>query len=213
MASFRDQMKVYESYWRDDPEFDSTETETALPHLPCPEITHEVMTHLARFAVAVNFGWPRDVPIVPTYAVGSQINRWLPAEYDWESAGSDGSSRWLAPGGTARRRAACDRQRFEICESASHGSRRRPVALDFGSSNSGCRGGRLAQRAEPTCYLTSATFAQLAQGGLTWEDSINSGRLVVTGYSVHPWELARAFRLLISADETSTHSSLTATIR
>jgi hypothetical protein len=58
--------------------------------------------------------------------------------------------------------------------------------------------------AGPTCYLTSATFAQLAHGGLSWEDSINSGRLVVAGNTVHPWELARAFRLLGSTDETAT---------
>ena len=31
LASFREQMKVYQSYWSDDPEFDSSETEQALP--------------------------------------------------------------------------------------------------------------------------------------------------------------------------------------
>ena len=62
----------------------------------------------------------------------------------------------------------------------------------------------LRSGAGPTCYLTSATFARLAHGGLSWEDSINSGRLVVAGNSVHPWELARAFRLLVSADEAAT---------
>jgi thioester reductase-like protein len=207
LASFRDQMKVYESYWRDDPQFDSTETETALPHLPCPQITHEVMTHLARFAVAVNFGWPREVPIVPTYAVGSQLSRWLPAECDWESAGSDGSSSVTNTGWKQR---ASELKHVNLQVTGRGGGqwhlildRARLVAVGVG----------LRSGAGATCYLTSATFAQLAQGGLTWEDSIASGRLVVAGNAVHPWELARAFRLLISADETSTHSSLTATIR
>ena len=78
LASFREQMKVYQSYWSDDPEFDSTATERACPHLPCPEITREVMARLARFAIEVNFGWPREASIVPTYTVGSQLSKWLP---------------------------------------------------------------------------------------------------------------------------------------
>ena len=60
--------------------------------------------------------------------------------------------------------------------------------------------------AGPTCYLTAETFSQLTQGGLSWDDSINSGRLVVAGNSVSPWELARAFRSLVSADVAVTES-------
>ena len=33
---FRTQMKTYQSYWRDDPEFDATNTQRAAPHRTCP---------------------------------------------------------------------------------------------------------------------------------------------------------------------------------
>jgi hypothetical protein len=57
----------------------------------------------------------------------------------------------------------------------------------------------------PTCYLTSATFARLARGELKLEDSINGGRLVVAGNSVHPSELARLLGDLMS-DERAPNS-------
>ena len=33
-------------------------------HLPCPEIDRAVMDRLTRFAIAANFGWPRETPLV-----------------------------------------------------------------------------------------------------------------------------------------------------
>ena len=35
---FREQMVIYGAYWRDDPEFDASNTRLAAPHLPCPEM-------------------------------------------------------------------------------------------------------------------------------------------------------------------------------
>ena len=69
LTSFRDQMKVYRSYWRDDPIFDSSNTDAALPDLPCPEMTREVLARLSKYALDVNFGWPKPQPIVPKFFV------------------------------------------------------------------------------------------------------------------------------------------------
>ncbi len=60
LEGFHEQMKVYQSYWSDDPEFDSTITETALPELPCPVVDREMMLRLVRYAINTNFGWPRE---------------------------------------------------------------------------------------------------------------------------------------------------------
>ncbi|MDR1478890.1 MAG: SDR family oxidoreductase [Planctomycetaceae bacterium] len=62
---FREQMEVYQAYWRDDPTFDRTNTESVLTELPCPEVTHEVLLRLAIFALENGFGWPKPQPVKP----------------------------------------------------------------------------------------------------------------------------------------------------
>ena len=72
-ATFREPMAIYQSYWSDDPQFDSSHTQAALPHIPCPQIDYDVMDRLIRFAIGANFGWPRKAPIVPAFEVRSQL--------------------------------------------------------------------------------------------------------------------------------------------
>lgn len=55
-AAFHDQLKIYQSYWRDDPAFDKTNTQWALPHLPCPTIDREMLMHMAPRAIEARFG-------------------------------------------------------------------------------------------------------------------------------------------------------------
>lgn len=50
-------MEVYHSYWKDDPEFDSTNTQAAVPHLPCPHVDREMLLRLARVAIERGFNW------------------------------------------------------------------------------------------------------------------------------------------------------------
>jgi thioester reductase-like protein len=53
---FIEGMKVYASYWRDDPTFDTTNTRAAAPHLPCPEMDAAFFTRMCAFAFESNFG-------------------------------------------------------------------------------------------------------------------------------------------------------------
>jgi hypothetical protein len=177
--SFREQMAIYQSYWSDDPEFDSTNTETALPHLPCPEVNAEVMDRLVRFAVGANFGWPRETPLVPQYEVATQLGPWLAAS----GGGPQGAGplRYVSlhvsgPGG-GQWHLVVDQERL--------------VGAGVGLQN----GNGL------TCYLTSDTFAQLTRGDTTLEDSIRAGLVVLAGNSVLPSELARLFGALASPRE------------
>jgi thioester reductase-like protein len=52
---FYEHMRVYDSYWRDDPIFDASHTRRAAPHLPCPHIDLAMLNHLSRTAIDMRF--------------------------------------------------------------------------------------------------------------------------------------------------------------
>jgi nucleoside-diphosphate-sugar epimerase len=58
LESFRKQMEIYQSYWRDDPRFDDAHRAAAVP-LDCPEMDADMLMRLARFAIQSNFGRAR----------------------------------------------------------------------------------------------------------------------------------------------------------
>ena len=64
LTTFSGQMGVYKSYWKDDPEFDMTNTIQAAPHLPPPMMTHDTLLTLVRYAMQSNCGWPLPKPTV-----------------------------------------------------------------------------------------------------------------------------------------------------
>src|SRR5208283_1055645 len=71
--TFRDQLGIYGAYWRDDPQFDMTNTFRAAPHLPCPELDREMMSQLARFAIDANFGRVRRAKRKPEFDLHGQM--------------------------------------------------------------------------------------------------------------------------------------------
>ena len=50
-------MEVYHSYWKDDPEYDSTNTQNACPDLPCPHVDRDMLVRLAKIAIDKSFNW------------------------------------------------------------------------------------------------------------------------------------------------------------
>ena len=71
--TFRDQLGIYRPYWRDDPQFDMTNTLRAAPHLPCPKLDREMMSRLARFAIDTNFGHVRRAKHKPEFEVHDHV--------------------------------------------------------------------------------------------------------------------------------------------
>lgn len=59
---FYEHIRVYNSYWRDDPTFDCTNTIEAAPHLPCPIIDMPKLLMLAQKAIEMDFRWKDKVP-------------------------------------------------------------------------------------------------------------------------------------------------------
>jgi thioester reductase-like protein len=54
---FHEHMRVYDSYWRDDPQFDAANTHRAAPHLPCPHVNRDMLAMLSRTARQMRFRW------------------------------------------------------------------------------------------------------------------------------------------------------------
>jgi len=176
IASFREQMKVYQAYWRDDPEFDSTNTQQAIPHLPCPEIDRAAMDRLIGFAIGSNFGWPREMPIMPPFNVEQKLSKWLAAGNNL--TGLNGHSRYVSLMVQGR------------------GGGQWHLVVDRGRLV-GARVG-VKEDAGTVCYLTSDTFSRIVSGEGSLESLINTGQLAVAGSSVRTCELEQCFRELVS---------------
>lgn len=59
---FYEHFKVYDSYWRDDPTFDSSNTKAACPHLPCAVVDKQMLLMMAAKAIEMDFRW-KDAPV------------------------------------------------------------------------------------------------------------------------------------------------------
>lgn len=60
---FYEHIKVYNSYWRNDPTFDTTNTTTAAPHLPCPIVDEDLLLKMAQAAIDLGFRWKDKLPV------------------------------------------------------------------------------------------------------------------------------------------------------
>ncbi|MSR56270.1 MAG: NAD-dependent epimerase/dehydratase family protein [Planctomycetaceae bacterium] len=74
---FCELIKVYSSYWKDDPTFDATATRTAAPHLPCPHVDRRMLRRMADWAIGVNFTSPRAKPVEPHFDVAGALEQFL----------------------------------------------------------------------------------------------------------------------------------------
>jgi nucleoside-diphosphate-sugar epimerase len=54
-SSFFEHMDMYRTYWRNDPSFDRTNTDSALPDLPCPVLNRNQLLKLAQYAIDSKF--------------------------------------------------------------------------------------------------------------------------------------------------------------
>ena len=60
---FYEHLRVYDSYWRDDPAFDTSNLDAACPHLPCPTMDADLLRMLSDKAMEMDFKW-RDKPVM-----------------------------------------------------------------------------------------------------------------------------------------------------
>ena len=185
--SFREQMRVYQSYWSNDPSFDSTRTEMALPHLPCPTVDAAMMDLLIRYAIDKNFGWPREMPATPKFPIAEDLTPWIEHGQQLNDMNGNGERRYIS-----------------LRVSGSGGGQWHMI-VDHGQLvgvGAGLRNGD-----SPTCYLNSDTFHRITCGQLTWESALQSGRLFTAGSSPSPEEIARCFQEITSSSTRGQQSS------
>ena len=154
---FRQHMDIYRSHWRDDPLFDRTNIERALPQLPCPEIDHDMLLRIAAYPVQHNFVLNKIEPIA------REIN--LQERFDQMAATGQG-------GGNGNGSA----ETVGVSVSGSGGGQWR-LAIRDGQVVGVDHGLGPADRAR--FYLNSNTLSSLIKGQCSVEQSLRTGGVMI----------------------------------
>ncbi len=163
--TFVDQMGAYRAYWRDDPEFDLTNTQRAAPHLVACDVGHETLLRTSRYALATNFGWPRPQPERPDFDVANHLGRIVPTGFSTNGAGKMKVGLQVnGPGGG----------QWTLTVDGS-----RPVAAEVG----------LSEGERSLLYLNSRTFKQCVQGPLAPEAALRLGLVTIEADEMAPGSL------------------------
>ena len=156
---FYEHIRVYNSYWKMDPIFDRTNTETAAPHLPCPHVGLDLLLKLSRIVVEDNFPEPSKRPVDPEFDVELLLSPLIEQTDQHPPNSSD--ERLLG---------------LDVC---GHGGGQWQVIVrgdEIVGVEIGLHEDRLA-----TCRLNVETFASLAQGQTSWDDAFQSGAAEIRG--------------------------------
>ena len=54
--NLRTQLDVYQSYFRNDPVFDRSNTEAIAGHIPCPPLDDATLLRMSKYAIETDFG-------------------------------------------------------------------------------------------------------------------------------------------------------------
>jgi nucleoside-diphosphate-sugar epimerase len=171
---FYEYMSIYRSHWRDDPKFDLTNTRSALPHLPCPKMSYDVLLRVARYPVERNFVPPRHEAPAADYDVLAHLGGLLDASRGQSVNGQVVGLQINGPGGG----------QWQL-----HWDGSRVTGAQWGLPAVDSAG----------FYLTAATFRSLASGQMSVDESINSGRLVVQASGERLGELVGALNQVVSS--------------
>jgi thioester reductase-like protein len=174
---FHDYMSIYQSHWRDDPKFDLTNTRDVLAHLPCPEMTTEVLMRIARYPIERDFVTRRrdvnDTPIDVHQRLDPLV------EQAWRGSLPE----------------ACD-QRIGLQVNGPGGGQWQ-LLLHQGQVAGAELG--LPPPGAYRLYLTANTWQAIARSELTVQQSINAGRLIIEGANGNGDYVAGILEKLVTA--------------
>lgn len=179
LDGFRQGMATYRTYLRDDPVFDSSRTQAAVPDLPCPVVDQPMLVRLGRFAIAAGFGWPRSVSGPPRCDLARLVAPMLAPSLSPPAA----TRPTFAETNSGDESAGARASPVDVLQWDVRGSGGGEVHFLFeGERLVGAGEGR-AGRARLLIYLQTGTLADLLDESLTIEDAARSARLVIAGES------------------------------
>lgn len=182
---FHDRLLIYQSHWRDDPIFDLTNSQRALPQLPCPTMDFDLLMRVARWPVENNFPTPKYVKVDKPFDQHRFFDRWLTnseRSMQVSTGDHDGASR------VTLQINGCGGGKWQLLLQGG-----RLVGVEMGADG----------KSQTHCYLNSETFARLADGSLTVEEAVRRGRVLVEGNTSSPSQLAAILaQLMDSAAES-----------
>lgn len=155
---FHDLISIYNSYWRDDPMFDSTNTQAVAPHLPCPHVDRSLLLMMSEWAKSVNFGSPRVKVSEPEFDTQKHFDPLVDA-----GAKLPVSEKLVEVG----------------LDITGHGGGQWRVEVNDGLVVGAAVG--LAERCSATLHLDADTFASLVKGETSAYQAVQAGQIRVTG--------------------------------
>ncbi|MBS0265505.1 MAG: SDR family oxidoreductase [Planctomycetes bacterium] len=157
---FCELISVYNSYWKDDPTFDCTNTRNAAPHLPCPHIDRQLLLRMCEYAMRVKFTSPRAKAVEPAFDVAASLEQLV-------ETGSDNSA-GVSPQAVGLR-------------VTGHGGGDWTILLANGEVVSADLG--ISSRASITFECEVDTYAALVAGSLQADRAFAEGKLQIAGNS------------------------------
>lgn len=177
---FCDLIRVYSSYWRDDPRYDTTNTDRAAPHLPCPHMDRSLLTMLASYAERVNFNGPPLKPQIPDLDAEEVLHRLL----------------------EAAEHGRCDPDLVVGLDILGAGGGQWRVMLNNSGNLLAAEPG-LGNHGAPIIQLDIETLAALIHNKLSASQAFSEGRLQVSRGQIGLETLQQMFRELVPADHTN----------
>lgn len=174
---FHDYMLIYRSHWRDDPQFDLTNTRQALPHLPSPVIDRDMLLRIALYPVKHKFQARRHHGV----SVAFDVHRYLAHLLNTEPAEEVRSSG-----------AALTSVGLQV-----NGSGGGQWSLLLGDGRVAGAEPGLPRSSQDRIYLSSETLAALTRGKLTVQQSVQQGRVLLEARGRPPAALAPILEQLV----------------
>jgi nucleoside-diphosphate-sugar epimerase len=169
--TFFDGMGVYKSYWNNDPQYDCTNIETALPELLCPPVDDKMLYMMCHYAIEANFGWPIEPVVKPELDVENHL----------QSVNNEISTPVENP--------VCLGLRI-----TGQGGGEWELQLNGGKLANIQKG--IGSRCTATYFLNAKTFSQLANCQDSVETGLATGRILVEGNGVPLEEMTTLLQTL-----------------
>lgn len=161
-ALFHEHIRIYNSYWRMDPEFSYDNIQRAAPHLPCPDVDFDMLVRLSKKVIEEEFPTPSKKPPEFEFDADQVVQSWMDAATPTEGQRLLGLD-VRGPGG-GQWQLVINKGQLAAVETGLHSERL-------------C-----------VCRTDVSTFARLVQGRQSWSTALHDGSAQLIGNGLPPQE-------------------------